>query len=148
VAALDNDAHPARCDDGIDCLGYLPSHPFLKLKPVGIRVDQAGQLAETYDPTVWNVADVRAPKERKQMVLTQTKERDVLHDHHVVVTVKGEEGITHDGRWIGGIALGEVSKGFSDPAWGFEQTLAVWILAQQLEESCHSFSQLVTGSKR
>src|SRR5216683_1253571 len=63
-------------------------------------------------------------------------------------TIEGEEGITHDGRWIGGIAFGQVSKRFSDPAGGFEQTLAVWILAELLEESCHRVGELVTGRQR
>ena len=148
MATLDDDPDPARRDHGIDCLGYLPSHPFLNLKPVGVRVDQAGQLAQTYDPAVRNVADVRAPKEGKQMMLTQAIERDVLHDDHVVVTVKGEEGVAHNGRWTGGIALGEESKGFSDPARGFEQTLAVRILAQLLEKSCHRVREFVTGGER
>jgi len=110
VPTLDNDTDPARCDDGVDRLRDLPSHPFLKLKPVGVCVDQARQLAQTHDPAVGNIADVRAPKERKQMVLTQAEERDVLHDDHVVVIVKGEEGISHYGRGICGVALGEVSK--------------------------------------
>ncbi len=110
MATLDNDTDPAWCDDGIDRLRDLPSHPFLKLKPVGVSVDQARQLAQPYDPAVGNIADVRAPKERKQMVLTQAKKRDVLDDDHVVVIVKGEEGIAHYGRRIGSVALGEVSK--------------------------------------
>src|SRR5712691_2224172 len=110
MATLVNDTDPARCDNGIDRLRDLPSHPFLKLKPVGVSVDQARQLAQTYDPAVGNIADVRTPKERKQMVLTQAEERDVLHDDHVVVIVKGEECIAHYGRGIGSIAVSEVSK--------------------------------------
>jgi len=148
VAAFDNDADAARCDHGIDRLRYLPRHPFLKLKPVGVSVDKARQLAKTYDPAVGNVADVRASKEGKQMVLTQTEEGDVLHDDHVVRTVKGEEGIAHDARWIGSIALGEVSKRFSDPARSFKQTLPVWILAELLEKSCYRLCELVTGRER
>jgi hypothetical protein len=82
------------------------------------------------------------------MVLTQTEERDVLHDDHVVVILEGEEGIAHYRRWIGGITLGEVSKGFSDPAWGFNQTLAIRVLAKLLEKSRHRVRELVTGPKR
>jgi hypothetical protein len=148
VPTLDHDSDTAWRDHGVNRLRYLPSQPFLDLKPVRVSVDQAGQLAETYDSTVWNVADVGAPKEGKQMVLTQTEERDVLHDHHIVVTVKGEDGITHDARWVGGIARGEVSKGFSDPAWSLKQTLAVWILAQLLEEGGHHLGELVTGRRK
>jgi len=65
VSTFDNYADPARCDHRINCLRYLPSHPFLKLKPVGVSIDQARQLAQTYDPAVRNVADVRAPEEGK-----------------------------------------------------------------------------------
>jgi len=148
VATLDNDTDPARCDRGIDGVRYLPSHPFLKLKPLGVGVDQARQLAQTHDPPVGNVADVRAPKEWKQMVLAQTEEGDVLHDDHVVVILNGEEGIADYCRWIGGIARGEVSKGFSDPVWSFKQTLAIWILAKLLEKGCHRIRELVTGRER
>jgi len=148
VATLDNDTDPARRDHGIDGVRYLPSHPFLKLKPVGIGVDEARQLAQTHDPAVRNVADVRAPEEWKEMVLTQTEEGDVLHDDHVVVILNGEEGIADYGRWIGGIARGEVSKGVGDPVWGFTQTLAIWVLAKLLEKSCHRVGELITGRER
>jgi hypothetical protein len=63
VSTLDNDTDPARPDYGIDRLGYLPSHPFLELKPVGVRVDETRQLAEPYDPALGNVADVHTPEE-------------------------------------------------------------------------------------
>jgi hypothetical protein len=148
VATLDNDSDPARCDHVIDGVRYLSSHPFLKLKPAGIGVDQPRQLAQTHDPAVRNVADVRAPKEWKQMVLTQTEEGDVLHDDHVVVILNGKEGVANYRRWIGGIARGEVSKGFSDPVWGFEQTLAIWILAKLFDKRCHRVRELVTGRER
>jgi hypothetical protein len=147
VATLDNDTDPPRCDHGIDGVRYLSSHPLLKLKPVGIGVDQARQLAQTHDPAVGNVADVRAPEEWKQMVLTQTEKGNVLHDDQVVVILYGEEGIADYGRWIGGIARGEVSKGFGDPVWGFEQALAIWILAKLLEKSRHRVRELVTGGE-
>jgi hypothetical protein len=105
MATLDNYTDPARRDHGIDRLRYLPSHSLLDLKPAGVHVDQAGQLAQTHDPAFGDVADVHAPKERKQMVLTQTVENDVLHDDHIVVTGEGEEGIAYYGGWIGGVAL-------------------------------------------
>ena len=82
------------------------------------------------------------------MMLTQTEEGDVLDNDHVVVAVKGEERIAHDGRGIGRIALSEVAKGFSDSGWRINQTLAIWILAQLLEECANDFGELVTGSER
>src|SRR5712691_847787 len=78
------------------------------------------------------------------MMLTQAEESNVFDDDHVVMTVSGEKGFAHDGRWIGSIALGEVSKRFGDPAWGINQTLTVWIHAELLEKSRHRFGELVT----
>jgi hypothetical protein len=82
------------------------------------------------------------------MVLTQTEEDDVLDHDHVVVAFKSEERITHDGRGIGGIALSEVAKGFSDSGWSVNETLAIWILAQLLEQGGNDFGELVTGCER
>jgi hypothetical protein len=82
------------------------------------------------------------------MMLTQAEEGNVLDDDHLVITVNGEKGIAHEGRWIGGIALGEVSKRFGDPAWGINQTLTVWILAELLEKSCYRLGELVTRRER
>src|SRR4029077_730555 len=148
MATLDNDSDTARRDHRVDGVRNLSSHPFLKLKPAGIGVDQARQLAQTHDTAVGYVSDVRPAKEWKQMVLTQAEECDVLHDDHVVVTLCGVEGVADNRRWIGGIARGEVSKGFSDPVWGFEQTLAIWILPKLLEKSRHRVRELVTGRER
>src|SRR5258708_20262603 len=92
MATLDNYTDPARRNHGIYRLRYLASHPFLDLKPAGVHVDQARQLAQTHDPAFGDVADVHSPKERKQMMLTQTVENDVFHDDHIVVTAKAEDG--------------------------------------------------------
>src|SRR5258708_33690524 len=105
MATLDNYTDPARRNHGIYRLRYLASHPFLDLKPAGVHVDQARQLAQTHDPAFGDVADVHSPKERKQMMLTPTVENDVFHDDHIVVTGKGEEGIAYYVGWIGGVAL-------------------------------------------
>ena len=82
------------------------------------------------------------------MMLTQAEEGNVFDDDHVVITVNGEKGISHDGRCIGSIALGEVSKRFGDSAWGINQTLTVWILAELLEKSRYRFGELVTRRER
>src|SRR5229473_1472077 len=148
VTAFNDDTNSARVDSSVDCLRNLARHPLLHLKPAGVGVHQAGQLAQAHDPAIGHIANVHAPKERKQMVLTQTVERDVLDHDHVVVAVKGEERITHDGRGIGGIALSEVAKGFSDSGWSVNETLAIWILAQLLEQGRNGFGELVTGSER
>src|SRR5258706_9294748 len=148
VTAFYDDTNSARVDSGVDCLRNLARHPLLHLKPSGVGVHQAGQLAQAHDPAIRHIANVHAPEERKQMVLTQTVERDVLDHDHVVVALKGEERVAHDDRGIRGVALSEVAKGFSDSGWGINQTLAIWILAQQLEEGGNGFGELVTGSER
>ena len=67
MPTLDHDSDTARRDHGVNRLRYVPSQPFLDLKSARVSVDQAGQLAQAYDPAVWHVADVRAPKEGKQI---------------------------------------------------------------------------------
>src|SRR6266853_5880404 len=142
VTALDDDTNSARVDRSVDCLRNLARHPLLHLKAAGVSIHQPGQLAQAHHPAVGHIANVHAPEEGKQMVLTQTEEGDVLDHDHVVVAVKGDERITHDGRGIGGIALSEVAKGFSDSGWSVNETLAIWILAQLLEQGGNDFGEL------
>src|SRR3984893_14520452 len=88
VTAFNDDTNTARVDRSVDCLRYLPRHPLLHLKPAGVHIHKARQLAQAHDLAIGHIANVHAPKEGKQMMLTQTEEGDVLDNDHVVVAVK------------------------------------------------------------
>src|SRR5216683_2867306 len=148
VAPLDHHSDPARCDHRVNRLRYLASHPLLKLKPARVCVDQARQLAQTDDLAVRHVADVRPPKEWKQVVLAHAVEGDVLHDDHVVEAVEGKQRIADDGRRIGCVALREISKGRSDSVGCFEEPLPAGVHTQLLQQRRDRLLELVTGRHR
>src|SRR6478735_9206075 len=87
VLALDDHDDPARLQDRHQGLGDLRGETLLDLRPPGVDVDQPRQLREPGDLAGGrrDVAHVRDPAERNQVVLTGTEHLDVLDQHHLVV---------------------------------------------------------------
>ena len=92
VLGLDHDDHALRVQLADQRVGDLRGQPLLHLRAPGVEVDQPGELGQPGDPAVAarDVADVRDPVERQQVVLAQARDRDVAdQDQLVVVLVEG-----------------------------------------------------------
>ena len=78
---------PRGCEDPLQRVGDLGGQPLLDLRPLGVEVDQPGQLAQPGDPAVGagDVADVGDAGERHQVVLAAAPDLDVLDQHELVV---------------------------------------------------------------
>ena len=78
---------PASVEPLHQLVGDLHGHPLLHLEPLGVPVDEAGQLGEpAHAPRVARyVDDVGFADERQEVVLAKRRERDVADHHHLVV---------------------------------------------------------------
>src|SRR3990172_4512304 len=68
-------------------VGDLRGETLLDLRPASEDLDQARHLADAEDASLRNVADVRHPVERQEMMLTHTVKGDVFDDHHLMMVL-------------------------------------------------------------
>ena len=87
VLGLDHHERAAGLEHVDDRVGDLGREPFLHLRALGEAVDEARELRQAGDATVvaGDVRDVRAAVERREVVLAHRVQRDVAHQHHLVV---------------------------------------------------------------
>jgi hypothetical protein len=109
----------------LEPVGDLRRQPLLDLEMAAEELDHTTELAEPDDPLARQIADVRHPLEREQVVHAQRVERDRPRDDQLVVTLivgkgGGSKGL---GREQLGIRLG-------DPARGLLESLGVDIGAK------------------
>ena len=84
----------------------LIGEPLLHLQSPREDLDEARNLAQAEHAALRNVGDVALPEERQQVMLAETVEVDVLHDHHLVI-IDGEECVVQNGVHVGGVAAGQ-----------------------------------------
>src|SRR6202012_262544 len=81
---VDDDAHAAGLEHFVDASCDLRSELFLDLEAASVAVDDPRQLADAHHPIARQVADMRAPDDRRHMMLTERFKRDIAQDHHFV----------------------------------------------------------------
>src|SRR5450631_963605 len=94
--SLDNHANALWLQDFLNRRSYLRSHPLLDLQPLGIGVDNARQLGESYDPTVGNIGDPRLTDDGGEMVLAMAFEGYSTEDDHFLVAAGFVERLVQD----------------------------------------------------
>ena len=101
----------------------------LDLQVAGEQLDDAAELAQPDDPLAGQVADVRDPVERQQMVHAQRVEGDrARHDQLVVAVVVGERGRPE------GLGREQLRVGVGHPARRLPQPLGVDTRAQRPQQ--------------
>src|SRR5680860_1296377 len=124
VLGLDDHDHATGLEELDHRVGDLRGQAFLDLRALGVDVDQPGQLGEAGDLAVLvgDIAHVRHPGERHQVVLAHRPQLDVADQHHLVVAdVEGGaeyvlRGLVKALRELGvrpGHAVGCVSQPFA-----------------------------------
>src|SRR5215510_1192020 len=80
VCALAHDGHTHGIDLLADRFRDLVGHALLDLQPPREDVDEPRNLAQADDAALGNICDVTLAEERKEMVLAEAVEVDVLDD--------------------------------------------------------------------
>src|SRR6478609_6827393 len=130
VLGLDHHDHAARLQQADQGVRDLGGEPLLHLRSLGVDVDEPGELGEPGDLAVLarDVADVRHPGERHEVVLAHRPELDVADQHHLVVAeVEGR------GQHVrGGLAQagGQLLVGAGHPGRGVPEPLTVGVLPE------------------
>ena len=118
-------------------VGDLRREPLLHLRSFREAVDEPRELRQTGDASVvaGDVRDVRAPVERDQVVFADAVERDVAHQHHLVVV-----GLERDDEMTGGI-VGETGADLGvhlrDARRRAHEAVAVGVFADRDEDLAH-----------
>ena len=95
MRALAHHGDAKRIDLLANRLGNLIGHAFLQLQSAREDVHETRDLAEADDSSVGDVGDVALAEERQQVMLTETVEVDVPHDHHLVI-IDAEQRVVED----------------------------------------------------
>src|ERR1700730_1762561 len=134
VLRLDDHHHPTWFQRVHQGVGYLAGHPLLHLRAPRIDIDQPGQLGKPGDLAlvVRDIADVRDPDEREQVMFARPVHLDVADDDHLVM-VRVEHGAEHVLRALP--QPGELLRvGPRDPGRGVAQAVALRVLADGEED--------------
>ena len=115
VLRLDDHRHAARIEHLLDRVGDLRGQLFLDLQPLGIGVDQPGQLADAHHAPVRQIGHVGAPDDRHHVVLAIALQPDVAQQHDLVVAVGLLERALEQGRRIDVVAGEELLVGTHHP---------------------------------
>jgi hypothetical protein len=109
----------------------LRGEALLYLQPSRKRVNQARDLREANDATARHVANGGDARERKEVVFAEGVERDPLN--HNEVASGGTRRLFEDGAenlvWVAGVATCKFKKGPGNTAWGVDESVASWVLA-------------------
>ena len=92
VLGLDDDAHPARVQVGVQPVGDVRGEPLLHLRAVGVQLHDAGELGEPEDPRAGKVADVGDADEGQHVVFAHGPYRDFAGEDELVVALVVGEG--------------------------------------------------------
>src|SRR5262249_39369086 len=87
VLALHDHCHALRLQMRLDGVGDLLRELLLHLKALGEHVDHPGELAESDDAPVRDVADVSLPDEGDHVMLAVAVHLDIADEYELVVSV-------------------------------------------------------------
>ena len=141
MPGLDHHECPAGLEDLDDRVRDLRRESLLHLRALREPVDQTRDLREPGEATVVtrDVRDMRAPVERSEMMLTHRIQRDVAHQHHLVVV--GLEGHDEMPRGVLVEPAEDLAVHLGDAARGAQQSVALRVLADREENLPHRLLQ-------
>ena len=82
---LDDNSHTQWMQSLVDGIFDLGGQTFLHLKATRISLHHAGNLAQSCDIAIGNVAHMRLANERNQMMLTQGIHLYIFDNHHLAI---------------------------------------------------------------
>ena len=120
----------------------------LRLQSARVNIDQAGEFREPHHAVHRFVGDVRLTDERHHVVLAVRIERDVAHQHEIVVLADLAEGaIEHVGRALAVTAV-KLVESIDHPPGGIAQAFAIRIVASIGDERAHGRQRFFTRRLR
>lgn len=134
VASLHDDGDTTRADSLHDRKGDLLREAFLDLKAAGEGLGNTGELAESENKLVRDVADRDLAGERNKMVLAEREDVDITDNDHLLV-VLGEDGVVDNVHETLLVSLRHPHKRLRVPLRGTEEALAIGVLSDALQYS-------------
>jgi hypothetical protein len=126
----------------VQCIGDLRGEALLHLQPSRKGINKAWDLREANDAAARHVANGGHARKWKQVVFTEGVERDPLN--HDEVASRCARRLLEDGAEdlvrIAGVAAGELEHGASNAAWGIDEPVARWVLANGAQDGLSRLS--------
>jgi hypothetical protein len=126
----------------VQCIGDLRGEALLHLQSSRKGIHKAWDLREANDATARHVANGGHARERQKVVFAEGVEWDPLNNDKVASRCAHrllEDGAENLVR-IAGIAAGELEHGASNAAWGIDEPVARWVLANGAQDGLSRLS--------
>jgi len=133
VYSFDDYSNTHGLDSFSDSDGNLFGQTLLNLQPPAVDLDDPGQLGESEDLLVRQVADGDFAVEGDEVVFAHGEHLDVLHHDHLVVVLVEHRVVQHVFKTLV-VALGEEEHGLGSSLWSLEKPLTVRVLAERAEQ--------------
>lgn len=140
VASLHDDGDTARADSLHDRKGDLLREAFLDLKAAGEGLGNTGELAQSENKLVRDVADRDLAGERNKMVLAEREDVDVTDNDHLLV-ILGEDSVVDDVHETLLVSLRHPHERLGVTLRSAEEALTVGVLADTLKNSSEGSSK-------
>ena len=134
----------------VQCVSNLRGEALLHLQTSRKRVNEARDLREPNDATARHVANGGDTRERKEVVFANGVERDPLNNDKVASG--GTCGLFKDGAEnlvrVAGVSACKFKKGAGDTAWGIDESVACWVLANGAQDGTRGIGNRRLGAWR
>jgi hypothetical protein len=92
VGSFNDNGDALRHQDAVQGIGDLRRHSLLNLEPPSVSLYEASQLRDADNSVARQVADMRAPNDRRHVVLATRDEANIAQQHHLIVSSDFLEG--------------------------------------------------------
>jgi hypothetical protein len=145
VTGLDDHPNPFWLQFGHDQVGKPFGHALLDLRPTRNHVNDSGQFRQPNDTPIRDVANVRLPGKREQVVFAATRKLDVLDQDHLIRRLG--EGFPEVDRRIEVEPSENLGVHPRDPVRGFPEpfTIGVFPDGEQYLSHCSTNAIVIDG---
>jgi hypothetical protein len=142
MTALHDNSDALRLEYFGDGQSNLFSQSFLYLQPSAEHLGQPGQLAESQDPTIWDVADMHLTNEGDHMMFAETEDLDIF-DNDKLVVIFVEDSAIDEISHVLFVAFCEVHESFRVSLGGLAKSFSLGIFADTFEDGSDGTSQFI-----
>src|SRR5271166_148597 len=134
VSRLDHRGDTLRLQHLLNGVGDLRRQAFLDLQPLGINLNDARKLGDTYHAAIRHVGNPGTANDRRNVMFAMTFERNTAENDHLVIAVRLLEGLLKDQLRVLTIAGKVFLKGADQTARSFAKTVAIGVFSDPAKD--------------
>src|SRR5271166_1567155 len=134
VSRLDHRGDTLRLQHLLNGVGDLRRQAFLDLQPLGINLNDARKLGNTYHAAIRHIGDPGTTNDRRNVMFAMTFERNTAENDHLVIAVRLLEGLLKDQLGVLTVAGKVFLKGANQTTGGFTKTVSIGVFTDPAKD--------------